>query len=139
MLENNRNSTVSARAFSGTSSWGGRTIEGQAIQGNMELNHMYQLKIGNYETFIMNQTGPVQFNIQDTNRSLGIDRRSILSLAGPLRSSKPQHNDYLHKRAQSLLVCRPCCPRCNTPVIELQLLGFGVIFLLHSWQICIRV
>jgi hypothetical protein len=91
MLENNRNSTVSARAFSGTSSWGGGAIEGQAIQGNMELNHMYQLKIGNYETFIMNQTGPVQFNIQDTNRSLEvlIGAPSYLS---PDPFAPPSHN-----------------------------------------------
>ena len=46
--------------------------EESTIQSGIELNKFYQLKIGNYETFLINQTGPLRFTIQRTNRSLEV-------------------------------------------------------------------
>lgn len=45
---------------------------GSSIERNMEINHIYQLKIGNYETSITNwnQTGPHELIIRNTNRTL---------------------------------------------------------------------
>ena len=70
----NVNKTIDVKAFHSTNFpiQGSGSTEGQTFQSNMELNHMYQLKIGNYETFISNQTNPLTFTIQNTNRTLDI-------------------------------------------------------------------
>lgn len=46
--------------------------ETATIQSGIELNMFYQLKIGNYETFLTNQTGSLHFTIQRTNRTLEV-------------------------------------------------------------------
>jgi hypothetical protein len=62
------NKTVDFKAFLSSD----EEYLGGPFQCNMELRHIYQLKIGNYETSITNwnQTGPHELVIVNTNRTL---------------------------------------------------------------------
>ena len=82
------NTTVDVKAFQ-SGDYHGSTL-GETFQDEMMLNHMYQLKIGNYETSIKNQTGSTQFTIHRTNRSLEILVGALSSLATDTFSS-PSH------------------------------------------------
>lgn len=67
------NKTVDVLTFQ-SGNWEGMT-QGSTFHSNMEVNQMYQLKIGNYETFFKNQTEPTeprQFTIENTNGSLEV-------------------------------------------------------------------
>lgn len=65
------NRTVEAIAFHSTNfPFGSKSTEAKPIQSRIQLNNLYQLKIGNYETFIKNQTGPLQFTTHRTNTTL---------------------------------------------------------------------
>jgi len=88
----NGNKTVDVLAFQGTN-WEGST-EGQTFHGNMEVNHMYQLKIGNYETFVKNQTGPIQFTLGNTNRSLEVLVGALTFPNQMAPFSPPNENKY---------------------------------------------
>jgi len=68
------NTTVNAVAFHSTNfpPGGPKSTEAQPIESGIQLNKLYQLKIGNYETYIVNQTGPLRFTAQKTNRSLEV-------------------------------------------------------------------
>ena len=85
------NKTVDVKAFQGTN-WGGST-GGQTFQSNMEVNHRYQLKIGNYETFVKNQTGATQFTIENTDRSLEV-LVGALSFPSQIAPFSPPDNKY---------------------------------------------
>lgn len=61
--------------------------ETATIESGMELNMFYQLKIGNYETFLTNQTGPLHFTIQRTDRSLEVALGTALVPWDPPRYS----------------------------------------------------
>jgi hypothetical protein len=90
----NGNKTVDVKAFSGAGDWGGSTM-GQTFESRMEVNHMYQLKIGNYEADIKNQTGPIQFTIENTDRSLEV---LVGDLSFPDQTapfSLPNENKYI--------------------------------------------
>jgi hypothetical protein len=87
----NGNKTVDVKGFS-SGNWGGST-EGQTFQSKMEFNHMYQLKIGNYETFVKNQTGPIQFTIENTNRSLEV-LVGALTFPNQITPFSPPDNKY---------------------------------------------
>jgi len=84
-VEVNKSAFVLLEDYMGFEQLGNKTIDYRAylstgseypgplpFQHNMELNHIYQLKIGNYETSITNwnQTGPHQLIIRNTNRTL---------------------------------------------------------------------
>ena len=87
----NGNKTVDVLAFQ-SGNWGGST-EGQTLHSNMEVNHMYQLKIGNYETFVKNQTGPIQFTLGNSNRSLEV-LVGALSFPDQMAPFSPPDNKY---------------------------------------------
>ena len=66
----NGNDTVDVLTFESGDYMG--STSGRTLQSNMEFGHMYQLKIGNYETFFNNQTGSKEFTFENTNRSLEV-------------------------------------------------------------------
>jgi hypothetical protein len=68
----NVNATVDSFVANSVSSYTHFGTFGSTLESSIELNHHYQLKIGNYETFALNQTGPVKFTIQPTNRTLEV-------------------------------------------------------------------
>jgi hypothetical protein len=69
VFEQLANRTVDFKAFLSS---GGDYPGGSPFEYNMELRHIYQLKIGNYETSITNwnQSGPHELIIANTNRTL---------------------------------------------------------------------
>lgn len=54
----------------------------------------YQLKIGNYETFLKNQTTSTQFTIKNTDRNLDVSIGAMSPLTDPF---SPPNNKYILK------------------------------------------
>jgi hypothetical protein len=87
----NGNNTVDVLTFESGDYMG--STSGRTFHSVMEVNHMYQLKIGNYETFFTNQTGSIQFTFENTDRSLEV---FVGGLAFPdqIAPSFPPDNKY---------------------------------------------